>query len=175
VSLIAQHAGPSRFFDLPGPVTFTLLFIFQAQSRQATVRAVVLGLPSFCQTSSNPAKKGRENSHSSCIFITNLLARVCHRAGFASREFQTQRRRGERMSFYTNRERTRGCIRAGFVKRDFQTQRRRGERMSFYTNRERTRGCIRAGFVKRVQTQRRRGENMCRKLVSLSKSRLRPC
>jgi hypothetical protein len=35
------------------------------------------------------------------------------------------------MSFYTNRERSRGCIRAGFVKR-VQTQRRRGERMSSF-------------------------------------------
>ena len=79
-------------------------------------------------------------------------------AGFEKREYQIQRRRGERMSFYTYRGKTRGRIRAGFVKR-VQTQRRRGERMSFYTFAGNPRLYL-CWVAKRVETQRRRGERM---------------
>jgi hypothetical protein len=66
----------------------------------------------------------------SLLPLSRPIDRVWLRAGFEKREYQIQRRRGERMSLLPlSRPIDRVWLRAGFEKREYQIQRRRGERI----------------------------------------------
>ena len=88
--------GPVRSFNLPGPATFTLLFLSTiATSDSANSRA---GPACFLRTSETQRRKGERihtppvslHEPSWLVFISTL-------------GLNAQRRRGERMSFYTYR------------------------------------------------------------------------
>ena len=171
---LGKLTGPNRFFNLPGPATFTLLFLKHNRTIRLCVQPCWV-CQVYLTNKSKPSEEMGEKTfqHTSTTiyppplpyYYRPAVLKTTERfwtAGFEKREYQTQRRRGERMSFYTYRGKTRGRIRAGFVKR-VQTQRRRGERMSLLPlSRPIDRVWLRAGFEKReYQIQRRRGERIC--------------
>jgi hypothetical protein len=123
------------------------------------MRAAMLGLPSlFDKQVKTQRRNGRElisllHYHLSVSQTLRFVVLGC----WVAKRVETQRRRGERMSFYTFAGNPR--LYSSWVAKRVETQRRRGERMSFYTFAGSPRLYL-CWAAKRVETQRRRGERM---------------
>ena len=132
MNLIAElYTGPSGFFNLPGPATFTLLLFLSTIAPNDYACSQLLGLTSSCKLANPSEERERELTFlpPNLIHIANHLLACAFRLAGLSRPAKKGR---ENELLYISRK-NRVCIRAGFAKRVFfQIQRRRGVRMSSF-------------------------------------------